>query len=184
MILLIQGPPASGKSTLASQLSQSLNLPHISRDNLCEWMSDSMDNSSSSLDKELTHIGYDLMFKLLGEFSKGSGSFIIEGCINPDSSGERILNLIKNSPQDLVEIFVYADQDILVNRYLDRSTSAERHKAHGNESKRGDELRTHLNQVIYRPINIGKYGIKIDNSANPTSTFDKALTFLTRHKLT
>ncbi|MCO4780872.1 MAG: AAA family ATPase [Candidatus Cloacimonetes bacterium] len=184
MILLIHGPPASGKSTLASQLSKSLKLPHISRDNLCEWMNDFLNNPDSKTAQELTHIGYDLMFKLLGELSKGLGSFIIEGCINPDSSSERILKLIKDSPQDLVEIFVSADQDTLINRYLNRSKSIKRHNAHGAESKRGEELRQHLNQCIYRPLEISPYSIKIDNSIDPSSTIEIALNFLKQNKLT
>ncbi|MCJ8344998.1 hypothetical protein MJH12_05620, partial [bacterium] len=149
----------------------------------CEWMNDTVDDQDPQLKSRLGQLGYDLMFQLLGELSKGSGSFIIEGCINPETSGQRILSLIEKSSHEIVEIIVFAEKEILLSRYAKRANSKDRHEAHGNESKRIEELSNHLDTVIYRPLRIGSHVFEINNGEHAHKTHEVALKLLQENGL-
>ena len=171
MIFLIHGPPGSGKSTLARQLSQDLCLPHISSDRLAEWLTEIAQNSKDDLKGFIGGAGYELMFRIAGELSRGRGSFIIEGCINPEFGGKRLLKTVESQNHDIFEIFVTACERTLLERYRQRAGTSSRHAAHGDEYSRSEELKIHLETTNYRPSKIGKYLIEIDNGENPQDTF-------------
>ena len=164
MIIIVQGPPASGKTSIAKKISSTFSFPHISRDLIQEWLSDVDTSNNKKIQSFCSHAGYELVFNLASELSKGKGSFIVEGCFNPDLAPIRMKELIGNSNHTIVEIFLTAENNILVERYLNRAGSSERHSAHGAESSRGEELAKHLEEVTYRPMRIGSKLIEIDNS--------------------
>jgi hypothetical protein len=153
-------------------------LPHLSRDILTEWLCDSVDDPDSSLASALCHVGYDMMFKVAGELSKGKGSFLLEGCINPVSGGKRLLQTINTDNQDIIEIFITARDEILLERYYNRAGSKNRHEAHGEEKSRVEELRNHLKTCIYKPLNVGRHLLEIDSSEFPDKNLDLTLEFL------
>ena len=180
MILLVHGPPAAGKSTLAAQLSQRLQWPHISRDNLTEWMVDCTHEPSKEVMKALNHIGYNLMFKLGAELSRGKHDFILEGCINPVSGGEHIQRLFSLSHHHLVEVFITASSEVLCQRYAQRAQTEQRHTAHGDETQRVEELRNHLKTCNYQPLGIGDLLIEVDSTDDLTGGFEQVMLALSR----
>ncbi len=171
MIFLIHGPPGAGKTTLSNQLSEKFGLPHISSDRISEWLSETAQSCDGASARFISCAGYELMFRIASELSKGLGSFIFEGCINPEFGGIRLLNAINAQNHEICEIFLKASNEILLKRYSDRAGSSSRHSAHGEENSRTEELRKHLDSVNYRPTGVGKYLIEIDNGENPNNTF-------------
>lgn len=171
MIVIVQGKPAAGKTILATQLSKELGLPHISRDNIAEWIFDSAGDQAEKMGNAVSNLGYDLMFGIAGELSKGSGSFIVEGCFNPEFGGKRMLKTLGDTKHVIVEVFLTADDKILVDRYKNRTTSPDRHKAHNDEEK-VTRIADHLRDVQYKPMGIGGTLIEVDTSQNPEATFE------------
>jgi hypothetical protein len=94
MILLVQGAPATGKTTLAAQLSTEFQLSHISPDNITEWIRNSTGENDRDYLKFIAHTGYDLAFDMAREMSKGRGSFVIEGCFDSEFAGARMLKTL------------------------------------------------------------------------------------------
>ena len=115
MIIIVQGPPASGKTTLAKAISEKFSLPHISRDNIQEWLSEVNSEKGGKLQKFCSHAGYELMFKIAGEIAKGSGSFIIEGCINPEFGPKRMKEALGGHNHEIIEVFLSAKKDVLID---------------------------------------------------------------------
>jgi adenylate kinase family enzyme len=175
MIIIVHGPPASGKTTLARRIREKLGFPHISRDILQEWMSTADSTGDEHIRRFCADAGYQLMFDLAGELARGSGSFILEGCMNPDGAGARLKDKLEGSNHEIVEIFLTAPDDVLVRRYLQRGRAASRHSAHGDESSRGEALARHLTQVTYRPLGIGKIVIEGDGSQDLESATKEVL---------
>lgn len=166
MIIMVQGPPASGKTTLATRMSQRFGLPHISRDKLQEWLFAATGSHDAEIRRLCAHAGYDLMFDLAGELSKGTGSFIVEGCMNPEGGPRRWRDALSGSRHRIVEVFLTAPVDVLVRRYLGRADDGSRHAAHGDETSRGDELARHLREVTYRPMGLGGDLIEVDGGVD------------------
>lgn len=174
MIIIIQGKPAAGKSTLATQLSKELGLPHVSADNIAEWAFDAAGDQAATMGNIFSHLGYDLMFDITGELAKGSGSFIVEGCFNPEFAGRRMLKALGSSKHSVIEIFVTAEDEILVDRYKERTASAGRHRAH-HDIEKVLRIADHLKKVQYKPMGIGCHLFEVDTSQNPEATLEIVL---------
>jgi cytidylate kinase len=175
MIVIVQGPPASGKSTFARTVSARFGLPHISRDLIQEWLSVVDTENDTRIQKFCSHAGYELMFKLAGELSKGAGGFVVEGCMNPETGPGRMKAALSPGHHRIVEVFLFASHEILVQRYLDRAGSETRHGAHGDESTRGEELAQHLKAVTYTPMRIGDLVLEVDNGDDIEGTTDQLI---------
>lgn len=167
MIIIIQGPPASGKSTLATKVSERFNIPHISRDNIQEWLYEAHSKSFLEIsDKVYAEFGYTLAFDFARELNKGSGSFILEGCFNPENAHLIMQDILSETKHEIVEVFLDSNVDDLIDRYVTRSKNGQRHEAYGEEFRRSNELKIHLESVKYKPMNIGDkvFNYKTDNS--------------------
>lgn len=173
MIYIVHGPPAAGKSTIANVLRDRLRIPHMSADNLNEWVSDI--TGDTSFESQSSWVGHELMFKLLGELSIGEGSFIIEGCLNCDSVGERIQEVLLDSKHKLCEIFVTAGPDVLLERYRTRAASGERHRVHGREVQKYETLKQHLAVQKYCVIGVADQALTIKNEGKSVEDLEQEL---------
>ena len=183
MIIIIHGAPGTGKTTLATELSNEFVLPHIGTDKTIEWLSNAADKfAPGDLNNVVNHAGYELVFDILAELSKGRGSFIFEGCFNPEGARPRILSALKPDIHKIFEIFLSASDEILIDRYQNRIESENRHSAHRDKSKT-HHLKEHLNKVNYKPMNIGIELVDIDTGIAPETTFNTVIERLSPYQL-
>lgn len=168
MILIIHGPPAAGKTTIATFLADRLGLPLFGTDRLAEWLHDAAGERSDSLGGVFGGLSYELMFRLLGEHLRADSSAIFEACLNPVGSRRRIEALRGDRDVTVVEIFVFAEPAALVDRYRARADAGARHAVHGDERDRAGRLEAHLAVTDYAPLGFAGerrcHGIELDTT--------------------
>lgn len=142
LLVIISGPPCSGKTTLGTWLAGQLRLPLFHRDGFKELLFDSLGWSDLAWSKRLGGASYALLYHTTEALLRAGASLIIESNFDPHVDGPRMRELAARHPFALVQIRCMASGPVLFERFRQRALSSERHPGHLD----------HLNIPVYEPI--------------------------------
>lgn len=124
MLVLISGPPASGKTTLAAQLAPRLRLPLVAKDVIKESLADALGEYSLEWSRRIGGATWAVMFTLVERYLSDGASVIFEANFYPERQREWFTALgVGFVP---FEVHCTADPRILRSR----GTTRERHRIH------------------------------------------------------
>lgn len=93
LLVVITGPPASGKSTLASALSVEVSLPCISRDAFKEILFEELGWSDRARSQRLGRATWPLLYNVVGEQLRAGRSLIVEANFDPTLDAAEFVRL-------------------------------------------------------------------------------------------
>lgn len=129
-IVLISGPPASGKTTLARPLAEALECALLSKDDLKESLFNSMNGPPGDLDfsHRLSLAAMDLLWAL----APHCPSVMLEANFRTQSPHEReqVALLLNRFGGNMVEIHCRIPIDEAARRFAERSRTERHHPAH------------------------------------------------------
>ncbi len=160
MIVFIQGPPASGKSTLGMGLSAKLNIPHVSKDDIKENLFDSLGARDAAWSRELGAASNRLLFLLVRKYASLSRDIIIESNFSRDEVAE-IERTLAGGSQDVCDVFLTAPPDVLMARFRERWESGRRHPGHVDD-QRYEDIESYIAEQKSRPMGLGIVQIRIN----------------------
>jgi predicted kinase len=145
MIVIVSGPPGSGKTTLARQLAPKLQLPLICKDDIKETIFDSLGWSDREWSKKVGAATWDVIFMLIDQTARSGASAIFESNFHTEHR-ERIEEL------DVIEVHCTASADALVRRIGQR----DRHPGHVDDTIEfdGEELLERHQPIADRVIHV------------------------------
>ncbi len=132
-LILMNGPPASGKTTLASILAQRLKLPLFSKDQLKELLFEILGWGEREWSRKLGAASSDLLFSIAESQIRAGQSCILESNFHAQSALKHLTRLEQHYDFRCIQILCMTDPDILMRRYNQRTLSGERHPGHGDE---------------------------------------------------
>lgn len=135
--MVVTGPPAGGKTTLARWLAPQLGLPLVSKDDLKEILFETLGWGGASRNKATSTAAYELMLHLVREHMQAGRSLMIESNFRPGVA-ERLATLLDNFPAKTVQVRCFASREVLIERIGDRACSATRHPGHADKEGQGD----------------------------------------------
>lgn len=171
LLLIISGPPCTGKTTLGKKIAQELRLPLISRDDIKESLFDSLGVKDREWSKKLGIASYQVLYKMVDSLLQGSQSFILESNFKPEFDDKRFLDLQKKYDFRVFQIMCKSNGEILFERFKKRSESGERHPGHVDDQNY-DEFKEILLKGEHRALNIGGKVFDIDTSDFNTIDYD------------
>jgi predicted kinase len=121
LLVIVSGPPAAGKTTIAVPLARRLGLPLLAKDTLKETLHDVLGGEARAWSQRLGIATFELMFRVLDELLGNGCSVVAEGNF---SHAESFRALPRSR---VVEIHVTAPPEVLRARY---ATRAPRHAVH------------------------------------------------------
>ena len=151
--VLISGPPASGKTTIAGIISKEFSLPLFSKDALKEVLFETMGTKHTENASLLGKMSFGLVFHALEQQLKVKCPCVIEGNFRPSLDRSKFLQLQKSYASDWLEIFCHATQETLLKRFEARSSTPERHPGHADIVDL-ELLKKDLAAEVYAPLNL------------------------------
>lgn len=147
MIVLVSGPPGSGKTTLARELAPKLRLPLIAKDDIKESLFDSLGWSDHEWSRKVGAAVWEVLFMIIGRAAETDASLIVESNFHADQRAR-----IAKIGATFVEVFCFASPETLERRFRER----DRHPGHADDqiSLDGRELLDRHQPVVDRVIRV------------------------------
>lgn len=161
LLVVVNGPPASGKSTLAEEIAKSLQLPFLSKDALKEEMYDSLGKIERTISRALGETSMKLMYSVADLILRAGGGVVIEANFYRGISEKDLSRLIAISTAVMVQCS--APAEVLTQRYAGRAEAGERHPVHQDSNRIGD-LKPEIEKGQYDPLDLGIPLIRVDTS--------------------
>ncbi|HNP73330.1 MAG TPA: ATP-binding protein [Kouleothrix sp.] len=129
-LVVVTGPPATGKTALSRRLASDLRLPLLARDALKEILFDTLGWSDRAWSRRLGATSYELLFHAAELLMRAGGPFILESNFQHEPNSARIAALAQRYSYQPFQIRCYADPAAILERMQRRSGSGERHPGH------------------------------------------------------
>lgn len=134
LVIIISGPPCTGKTTLGQSIAAAFHLPFIYKDGIKERLFDTLGWSDREWSKKLGFATYAILDYFM-EVQLGAGvSFIVESNFAPDSGTQTFLKLKAQYDFEPFQIQCRTEGTVLLSRYKDRAESGQRHPGHVDTS--------------------------------------------------
>ncbi len=131
VLIIVNGLPASGKTTLARRLAADVQLPVFSRDGMYETLYDALQGDSNECPPLLGAATFTLLYYVAGSLLAAGQSLLVEGFFGrSELRSAEFLQLQQAHDFEPFQIVCRADGTILLERFLARVETAERHAGH------------------------------------------------------
>ncbi len=137
-IVIVTGPPASGKTTLAGAVAEETRLPLLAKDALKEILYDVLGAGDVAWSRRLGLATYPLLYHVAESQLRASRSFVLEANFASREATDELRRLGERAPFRALQLVCGADAEVLVERYLARAST--RHRGH-LDARRVDEVR-------------------------------------------
>lgn len=176
-LLIVTGPPASGKTALARRLADDLHLPLFSRDAFKEKLFDTLGWGDRERSKELGAASYEILWLALANNLAAGIATVVESNFRGDRSLAHFQRLAATHPFIAYQVNCVADGQILLQRHHERSHSGERHPGHVDDRNEA-ELREELLRGRLDPLPLDGELFELDTTDFAAIDYDGLLTRL------
>ncbi len=173
-LIIVSGPPCSGKTTTSKYFADKLHIPLISKDNLKERLFDFLGWKNKEWSDVLSSISMTILYDTLEEHLKRNQPLMIESNFKVAPDKAILEKLLQPYPLLTTEIFFTASPEILMERFIKRTESGERHIGHGDRDRYQEAKKKFNNPHLYRPLAVGQV-IEVDTSNFDVVDYDQIL---------
>jgi predicted kinase len=161
VIVIVTGPPASGKSTLASRLAADLSLPAITKDGIKETLLEASGPVDVEESKHLGRAAWAVLWHVLEAELAARRSVLVEGNFSAVDADPHLRRLGETFAFTALQVHCFAPVDVLYERYEARI--GERHPGH-TDAARLPGLRDVLEPDLYL-LTFPQRSISIDTTS-------------------
>ncbi|UTX51635.1 AAA family ATPase [Candidatus Saccharibacteria bacterium TM7i] len=130
-LVIIQGAPGVGKTTLSYKLAKDLSLRCISKDALKEMLYEQWGAPHSNEETKLYgRIAIRSMYVAADEYLRAGQTVIIESPLESQFALDDIAKIIK--PERVIQLHAFCDPAVQIERFRRRVIDGSRHVGHGD----------------------------------------------------
>ncbi|MDF2720963.1 MAG: putative serine protease [Paenibacillus sp.] len=177
LLIIVNGLPGTGKTTLSKRLSQDAGLPLFSRDGIYETLYDALDCPSNGSPPLLAPAAFTLLYSIAGSILSAGQSMMIEGFFGrPQLRTAELLQLKQACDFEPLQIMCRTDGDVLLNRFYARMGAKDRHAGHSDrEWIHQEENKQRLLTGDLTPLALGGTVIDIDTTTSSSFDYERLL---------
>ena len=160
-VIIVSGPPGSGKTTLAEKIADTFHLPMFNKDGIKELLFDTLGWSDREWSKRVGAATYAILYHVMERQLAAGASFIVESNFHAAQDTERFQALQEICRFTPFQVNCTADGDVLYERFKERAESGERHPGH-DDAMSIDEFEEILRRGRHDPLDIGGDVYEVD----------------------
>jgi predicted kinase len=153
LLVVVTGPPATGKTGVGRDLAERLGLPVVSKDDLKETLYDVL-GQGDELEEALERAALALAFRVAGAQLAAGVPVLIESDFDSGSDLAPLRRLVAEHGARLVQVHIGGDPATIVRRFVERAERGDRHPGHGDDAGDADELRDLLESGRWDPLEL------------------------------
>ena len=177
-IVVVTGPPASGKTTLAIAIAEQLRLPLFAKDSIKERLYDALGPGDREWSRRLGRATYPMLFDILAQELRAARSVVIDASFGPPVANEEFAALHRRWPFDALQLYCTAPRDVLLDRYAARAPT--RHPGH-LDSFIQDEVAAGLDDDRWAPLTLPGHCVTIDTTRPTSETIERVVALALVH---
>jgi len=129
LVVVVSGPPASGKSRLAGLLADRYGWPVLAKDDFKEFLFEVLGTGDAAWSARLSRLAFAMQFEAALEMTRAGRSFVLEGNFEADVHGAHCAALAQAGAR-LVQVACRAEPAVLSARLVARARACARHPGH------------------------------------------------------
>lgn len=161
VLVIVNGSPASGKSSLVKSLADELGLPLFEKDPIKERIADAFDEDFRPHSDEFGEAAISQLHAIALELLESGHGLVIESFWEKGPSEELLQPLVNLASTAMIH--VTAEHDVLVERFEERIGDPDRHPVHMDAYRRED-FRALLDDGRAEPLDLDVPTIILDNT--------------------
>jgi predicted kinase len=168
LLIIVNGLPGTGKTTLARRLAQDVRFPLFSRDSIYETLYDALECQSNGCPPLLAPAAFTLLYSVASSILSAGQSMVIEGFFGrPELRSAEFLKLKHACDFEPFQIMCKTDGEVLLKRFLTRMGTKERHVGHSDlEWIEQEENKERILYGNLTPLTLGGTVIEIDTTTS------------------
>jgi predicted kinase len=171
-LIVVTGPPASGKSSTSRRLAERLRVPFVSKDTFKERLYEHF-GSADEVQETVEEAALAILFSVVdGQLAAGV-SVVAESDFNVDSNPARLRELAEQHGARVVQVYIGGDVDALVAKFAQRAACGDRHPGHRDEPEDAAELREKLEARYWPPLDLPGRLVRADMSDDEDVIVDR-----------
>ncbi len=166
-LVVVTGPPASGKSSLARAIAHECDIPFLSKDELKERLYEQL-GSGPELEEAIEGSALAILFSV----ARSNIAAGVDVLVESNFDAETDLTLFDGIGAEIVQIHCDRDTDELVSSFAERAARGDRHPGHDDRPENAAEIRRRIEAGCWAPLDLPGTLIRVDlgsGTADPTA---------------
>jgi predicted kinase len=130
LVVLVNGKPATGKTTIAKKFAKRLGVPFVGRDDIKEKLFDTLGVGNREWSRKMGKASFDLMYYVVEKLLQTGQSFVVETVFESQFANQKWDELISQFGFKLIQVVCETDDEIRIKRFIDRNENGQRHPGH------------------------------------------------------
>jgi predicted kinase len=161
ILLVVSGPPASGKTSTAHELAERLHLPIISKDTFKERLYEVF-GADEELEERIERAGLAILYSVAAAQLDAGVSVLAESNFDRRSDLGPLRALQDEHGAHIVQVHFSRPKEKLLERFVDRIEEGERHPGHGDEPEDVEEVERKLEEGVWEPLDLPGDLVRVD----------------------
>lgn len=180
-IIIVNGLPATGKTTIAKYLGFHLNLPVIHKDEINQVIADGLTCNSLKESRLQGYISIKLLYKFAEILGRQGKTCIVESVFDPVYANEEWRIQQTKYLFNVIQIVCFAEGNQLYNRYVERFYKSCRPNFHFDKEKNSQGMGKRLLRGKIEPINIFGPILEVDTTNWSSVNLDELVLTVMQH---
>jgi predicted kinase len=161
LVVVVTGPPASGKSTIARKIAEGLPAPLVAKDPVKEALFDALGTGDPSWSRKLGIAAYALLFLTLEQEVIAGRSCVLEANFDHNEASAQLSAVQLRHGFRSLQIVCAASREALLERFVARSDS--RHPGHIDD-ERLEDVEESIDAGRWRALELQGELIEVDTT--------------------